>query len=753
MFQFLFKYPASIFSKGQFVLLGWWPRWILVLSICAVGVGFALLIRARLPQAAPKLRSWRAGALWLLEFALAAVLLLLLWQPALTVAELKPQQNIIAVIVDDSRSMAIADNGSVSRQTQAVNALEGGVLRELEKNYQTRLYSLDSRATRIAKLGDLHPTAASTRIGDSLKQLVAETSDLPIGAIVLMSDGEDNTGGIDLDTIAALRNRHIPVHTVGFGLEETPQDVEINDVVVAPRALENSRLSAVVTFHQRGYAGKTSTLAIRDGNKVLASHPITFAADGKLQTESLLFNAGDAGAKTLEVSIDPLAGEQNRANNAVSRVVNVSAGKMRILYVEGEPRWEYKFIRRAEDEDTNVEVASMLRTTENKIYRQGIDSPTELADGFPSRAEDLFAYQGIILGSVEAGYFTPAQQDLIRQFVDRRGGGLLLLGGRFGLADGGWSGSPVADALPVVLPSRYHTFHRDHALAELTPAGRDSLVTRLVDDPAKNAEQWKKLPYLMDDQEPGNPKPGAVVLAEMRAGGRTLPLLITQNFGRGRSAVLATSGTWRWQMSMPVGDTSHDMFWRQLLRWLVIGTPGNVVASVPNQVLYDDGLTTLSADVRDKEYQPAADAQVEARVIGPGGISTTVEMRPVADNPGVFQTDWTAPQPGSYLAEMVARRGDQELGRDVLTYQRIDGVAENFHTGQNRDLLEKLSSQTGARYWRPQELSQLPGEIPVSEAGITVRATKELWNMPALFLLILLLMCSEWLLRRKWGVV
>ena len=85
------------------------------------------------------------------------------------------------------------------------------------------------------------------------------------------------------------------------------------------------------------------------------------------------------------------------------------------------------------------QVASMLRTTENKIYRQGIENPTELADGFPSRAEDLFAYQGLILGSVEAGYFTPAQQDLIRQFVDRRGGGLLMLGGRFGLADGGWA--------------------------------------------------------------------------------------------------------------------------------------------------------------------------------------------------------------------------------------------------------------------------------------------------------------------------
>ncbi len=96
----------------------------------------------------------------------------------------------------------------------------------------------------------------------------------------------------------------------------------------------------------------------------------------------------------------------------------------------------------------------MLRTTENKIYRQGIDDPNELADGFPSQPEDLFGYQGLIIGSVEAGYFTPAQQDLIQQFVDRRGGGLLFLGGRFALADGGWGGSSLADLLPVILPDR-----------------------------------------------------------------------------------------------------------------------------------------------------------------------------------------------------------------------------------------------------------------------------------------------------------
>jgi len=206
-------------------------------------------------------------------------------------------------------------------------------------------------------------------------------------------------------------------------------------------------------------------------------------------------------------------------------------------------------------------------------------------------------------------------------------------------------------------------------------------------------------------------------------------------------------------MSQALGDPTHDMFWRQLLRWLVADTPGNVVASVPSQMLFDDGRILLSADVRDKQYQPAADARVEAHILGPNGISAMVPMAPVPDTPGTFQAKWTAGKPGSYVAEVTAGRASDELGRDVLTFERMDGVAENFHTEQNRDLLEKLSSATGGRYWRPQELSKLPGEIPLSEAGITVRETRQLWNMPAIFLLIVLLRLCEWLLRRKWGVV
>ena len=771
MFEFFFKYPRSAYARGQIALLGAWPKWMLVLLILAAAAALAWLIRSRMAEAAPVIRSWRAWVIWSLQTLLAAAVLVLLWQPAITVAELKPQQNIIAVLVDDSRSMAISEDGS-TRQAQAVKALQNGVLAGLSRSFQTRLYRVDDVPARIDGLTDLQPNAPSTRLGDSLKQLSEETSDLPIGAVVLLSDGGDNAGGISADAISALRARHIPVHTVGFGRERAQHDVELDDAVVAPRALADSRIAAKITFHQRGYAGAKINLTVGDAStgqvKILASRAVSLGPDGNLQTETLMFNIGGAGAKTLQIAAAPLQGEENTANNSLTRVVNVGSEARRILYIEGEPRWEYKFIRQAEEDDRMVQIVSSVRTSENKTYRQGISDPKELASGFPSRPEDLFAYQGLMFGSVEAGYFSPAQQELIRQFVDRRGGGLLLLGGQFALADGGWNASNLTDLLPTTLPTQVGTFHREadprsgttHTTAELAPAGVDSIITRLVDDPAANAAKWKQLPYLMDYEDPGTPKPGAAVLANMiTPEGRKMPLLITESFGRGRTAIMATGGSWRWQMSSPLGDTAHDLFWQQLLRWLVSDTPGHVAASVPAQVLLDSGAVTLTAEVRDPQYNPAPDARVEAHILGPSGVSASVEMTPVPNSPGQFQAAWSAPKTGAYLTEVTAQRADaatgtvKELGRDVLTFQRMDGVAENFHTEQNRELLEHLATQTGGQYWKPADLGKLAGSIPFSEAGVTSRETKDLWDLPLVFVVLVLLRFSEWWLRRKWGIV
>jgi uncharacterized membrane protein len=760
VFQFFFKFSRALFARGQIVFLASWPTWILWLLIVAAAAGLAALIWWYLPKPASRARKRQAEVIWALQSLLVAVLLVLLWQPALMVTELRAQQNLVAFLVDDSRSMGIVEDG-ISREAQAIKVLQGGVSAGVARRFQTRLYRFDSQLTRIADLQQLRPDGSATHIGASLQQLADETTDLPLAAVVLLSDGSDNANGVDADTLAVLRSRHIPVHTVGLGHEQAAHDVEIDAATVAPRALAESRLAAVIRFHQYGYAGRQSRLLVRDGERVLGSRDVTFAADGAPQSETVLFNVGAAGVKALQFALDVQPGEENASNNALTRLVNVDADTRSVLYFEGEPRWEYKFIRRAVEDDHALRLVAMLRTSENKLYRQNVQDPKELAEGFPTRAQDLFAYQGLVIGSVEATYFTPAQRELIREFVDRRGGGLLLLGGRYALADGGWGASSLADVLPTVLPTGKKTFHVDPANVQLTTAGSDSAITRLVDDPAANAERWKKLPYLMDYQDPGVPKPGAVTLANLEASGRNMPLLVTEQYGRGRSAVLATSGTWRWQMSLPLGDPSFSVFWQQLLRWLVTDSHGRVVATVDSPELQDDGHTALSAEVRGEDFQPVADAAVEAHILGPDGLSARVPMTPVAGAPGRFQAEWNANKAGDYLVEVTATqhpdvapgRADALLGRDVFSFRRVNGEAENFHAQQNRELLTRIATLTGGRYWRPQELAALVDEISYSPAGITTHATRALWDMPAVLLLILTLCVAEWLLRRLWGIV
>lgn len=751
MFELLFKYPWTAFEKGRVVFLAGAPSWVLAAALAIAGgvLGWQIARRARAGQTV--VRGLRVGAIWLLQSALIGLLLVLLWHPALSVAVLKPQQNVIAVLVDDSRSMALRDAGS-TRLEAARATLAGGLLAKLEAKFQVRLYSFRHQLQRIQRLEELRGEGAATRIGESLKTIAGEAGNLPIGAVVLLSDGSDNTGGVEREAIAELRGRRIPVHTVGFGNEKFQRDVEIRDVELPARALADSRLRAVVTFRHQGFE-QQARLAIRENGKLLASETITLKAGGGQQSEAVLFNAGLAGARSLEISVDPLEGETNRRNNALTRLVNIEAAKARILMVEGEPRWELKFIRRAVEEDRNLQLVSMVRTTQNKVYRQGIAHPKELEEGFPAKAEELFAFQGLILGSVEAAYFTAAQQELIRRFVDQRGGGLLLLGGRAALGDGGYEHPPLADLLPVTLPERRGTFAREEASAELTAAGRDSLICRLEERADKNLERWQKLPALADHQDAGAPKPGAVVLAEAVVGGRRTPLLVTQNYGRGRTAVFATGGSWRWQMLQDHRDQSHEAFWRQLLRWLVTGAPGPVSATTPRPVLSDETRVALRAEVRDRAFAPAADARVEARILGPGGSAAVVELRPSAQEPGVYSGEWFAIQPGSYLAEIVARRGEEEVGRDRVTFLREDGVAENFRTEQDRELLTKLARETGGRYYRPEQAGRLADEISYSEAGITVRELRDLWDMPIVFLAALALPFLQWLLRRKWGAV
>ncbi len=759
MFELLFKYPSIMFHKGEFVFGRGWPVWLLV-ALCTAAAAYVAVVafRARGRTAEPppqvSVHRWlRPLVLGALSWATLAVLLLMLWQPALSVSSLKPRQNVVAVVVDASRSMSMPGQGT-TRIAQARGLLDSNLLTALKARYPVRLYTAGATATRIETTSAIEPNEPVTRLGDSLTQVAAESATLPIGAIVLLSDGSDNAHGFDRAALSALKQARIPVHTVGFGPETLSTDIEVLTAIAPTRALPGARIPITARIRHAGFDNRPVKLTAVSEGQTLASRQITLPPGGQLATESLTIAAGKAGAMNVEIKVEPLGGELSPANNAQSVLVQIEDRVPRVLYIEGEPRWELKFIRRAAEADKDIELVSLLRTTQNKFYRQGISSPAELVNGFPTTVEEIFAYDGLIIGSVEAGAFTPAQLSLIRAFADRRGGGVLFLGGRTSLSDGAWQATEVADILPVTLSSRNNSFSRTPVKVELTQQGSLHDLTRLDDSPQTNATRWRALPPIADFQETGAPKPAALVLVEAVTPGRgRQPLLAVQPFGRGRVALLATGGTWKWQMLMDARDQSHETFWKQMLRWLVSESRSRLSARVSESVLNDTANLRIDAEVFDSSFLPNSEAAVEARITMPGGGSSIAALQPDPVRPGHYSAEFKALSAGAYVAQLTARQGDSEFARDELMFRRQDGVAEAFHPEQDRPLLENLAAQTGGRYWTPESSRDLPREIEFSEAGLSVRELHDLWDMPAAFLLLIGLKAAEWLLRRRWGAV
>jgi uncharacterized membrane protein len=746
LFELLFKYSRTTFEQGEFLFASGWPVWLLVVASLAVmtAVGYSLM------QRRDSLNVGKLIVLAGIQTAMLTLVLVLLWQPALSSDRLRSEDNSVALLIDTSASMSYGEAGE-SRLQQAVAALNDGVLEDLSADLETRLYAFSKESMTIDSLEQMPPPGPATRLGDALLGVLREARASALGAVVLISDGADNSNELNTARLAEIAGFGVPVHTVGVGRESIPEDIELESVSMTTQVMAGSRVSAQVSLRHAGSG--SAMIKVYDGDAILAAEELALPGRDGVTTHWVDFDVGEAGIKDLRFVLDAIPGERNTVNNVQYRVIEVPAERRRILYVEGEPRWEYKFIRRAVEETSPIRLASLLRTTPNKFYRQGIDDPTELENGFPEDRETLFDYDALIIGSFEAAALTPEQQENISAFVSERGGSLLMLAGLRGLADGGWGNSIVADVLPARLPDiDAPTFIRWPAKASLTTVGEDSLLTRLDSDRETNILLWEEMPDIADYQYLAEVKPGAVTLLEADIQGTTHPLLVHQRYGRGNAYILATGGTWRWQMQLPSEDQRHETFWRQMLRALAASAPLPIVLSAERLFYGDETEVTLRAEVKDKEYLPVADAAVTVSVTTPAGEAAgVVEMQAIAGEPGLYEATIQADQTGMYRFEAEARLGDDLLGSAPLAVRRADGLVEHFQIQQNRSLLENLANVTGGRYFALDELDALPETIQFSDAGILETEILDLWNMPIVFLLLLLLKTGEWLLRLFWG--
>jgi uncharacterized membrane protein len=744
MLEFLLGHSVWAFRSGELAFArGWplWPLW-LVLGLGLGGIAFTLW-RGRL--------EWpRALAVGALQAAFLALALLLLWRPVLNVEQIRDRENVVAVLVDDSGSMNSADAANApTRRDQAVTALQGGVLDGIAAHSQLRLFAFSDRAGTVESLQELPGGAASSRIGDALDTVVQMAASVPLAAVVLVSDGADTGDTLNEAALARLSAAGIPVHAVGVGPESYDNDLELEQLQVQQGAVAGATVRATVSIrHQKQRAAR---VRIYDGGKLVAAQDVALNPAPGLTTVPVEFPAGEAGVRDLRVVVDAARDETRLGNNQRTAVLEVDARRRAVLYLEGEPRWEYKFIRRAMEGDRSLRIASAVRATPNRYYRQGVGSATELENGFPASEAELFGYDAVIIGSLEAPALSQEQHQWLKDFVDRRGGSLLMLAGRDGLGDGGWSRVPIAPLLPAKLPAGGQRAYGMLAnKPRLTPYGREAPIGRLVADPAANEKAWQALPPLADYEDPGALRPGAVVMLETEAGQQVLPLLVTQRYGRGATWLLATATTWRWQMQMPLADQSHETFWRQLFYTLVAPSPPRVSLQPERAAYEDDAAVTLDAEVLDESFRPLPQAEIRIEASSERGAVVPARLEPSGRGDGRYTVAVDAREPGLYRVQLAASAAGKPVGEAVAHLRRTDGVLEQFGSWQHRPMLERIARDTGGRYWTLQDLAGLPEAIRYSRAGMVERQTLDLWNMPLAFLLLALLKGGEWLLRRRW---
>jgi uncharacterized membrane protein len=388
-----------------------------------------------------------------------------------------------------------------------------------------------------------------------------------------------------------------------------------------------------------------------------------------------------------------------------------------------------------------------------------VDDGEQLAGGFPKTREELFGYRGLVLGSIEAAAFTGDQLRMIAEFVERRGGGLLMLGGPRAFGEGGYVGTPVADALPVVM-ARAAVVAADGPAAMTriqvapTRAGSGSAVTQISGTESASAARWKGLPQVTSVNALTEVKPGATILLngtdERR---RSRVVLASQRYGRGKAIAFPVLDSWRWQMhaSIPVEDQTHEQFWRQLMRWLVDGVPAVVDARAVERVEPGEPVT-LTAAVVDGTFVELNDARVVAHVTPPSGESFDVPLQWNGERAGEYEGMFvTAPQ-GMYEIRIEASRAGTSLGSGLTHVRAAPGDAEYFNATMNSTRLKRIAAETGGRFYTPETIAGLPEDLRYAGRGVMSVEERELWHMPVVLLALVGLLCGEWGYRRLMGL-
>ena len=749
IFEFLFKYRPLVFEQGDFAIRA---PWAIALGAAAVAGALTLRTYAQVrgnsqPLDRAVLAAIRLGAIAVVAFCLL--------QPVVVLSSVVPQQNFLGVLVDDSRSMQIADRDETERLRFVEDRLRaGGDLRTaLEERFALRFFGFSTETDRLDDVDELTYRGTRTHLGQALERAHEELTGVPLSGLVVVTDGADNADGGLGESLLPIQAAGIPVFTVGLGRETFDRDIQLSRVETPRRVLRGAALVVDAVVTHRGYRGETVTVQVEDEGRIVGSEEVELGRDGEPRTVRLRFTAAEEGPRLFTFRVSPRPGEMVTQNNVRDALMLVENHSEKVLYFEGEPRFEVKFLRRAVADDENLHVSILQRTAENKFMRLDVEDADDLVGGFPTTRADLYRYSGLVLGSIEANYFTPDQLRMIADFVNNRGGGLLMLGSQRSFAEGGYAGTPVADVLPVVLgdAEAEEDFFVEVAV-EPTRAGATHAATQIAESEELSVDRWNELPPITIVNPITEVKPGATTL--LTSASDDLVVLAFQRYGAGKSLAFPVQDSWMWQMhaDIAVEDMTHETFWRRMLRWLVDGVPDQITAELPADRVEPGQAVTLLATVGDANFEEINNSAVIASVTHPDGDFTDRRMEWTAEADGEYRATFIPPTEGFYEVRIEALSGDELIGEDVTWLQVAPSDAEYYDSTMRTALLERIADETGGRRYTPDTVASLPDDVQFVGGGVTVVEERDLWDMPVLLLLLGTLVLGEWGYRRFRGL-
>ncbi|MED5377076.1 MAG: hypothetical protein VYC24_03230 [Acidobacteriota bacterium] len=756
LFELLFKYRPLVFRQGDFVLASPWSL-LLISIVIVVGTAVTLSTYAR---ARGKSTPVDRNILSALRLMALATVVFCLFRPVLVLSSIVPQQNVLGILIDNSRSMEIADRDNEPRHTFVDRSFESETSRlraALADRFALRFFKFSSATERLTDLNELDYEGTRTDLGSALNRARDELSGVPLSGLVVVSDGADNSESVLTESLRGLSTDGIPVYTVGLGHEAFERDIQLSRVEMPRSVLQGTSLVIDVVIGQVGYSGTSIVVQAEDEGRLVSTEDVQLPANGEPATVRMRLTATETGPRIFRFSVPVQAGEMVTQNNVREVLIVVEDRREKILYFEGEPRFEVKFVRRAVADDENLQVVVLQRTADNKYLRLDVDDADTLVGGFPKTREELFQYRGLILGSIEARYFTPDQLRMIASFVNQRGGGFLMLGGRSAFAEGGYVGTPIADILPVVLGEPL-LIDGEPAFTEITVsptrAGQTHPVMQVDDTEEASAERWRNLPAVSSLNPIFETKPGATTLLTGTSESDERIVLAFQRYGAGKTLALPIQDSWMWQMHADVApdDMTHELFWRRLLRWLVDGVPDQVVASVRRDHVEPGEPIELLTEVVDGTYLSMNNSQVIAEMTSPSGDFVEIPLDWTTEHDGEYKGHITPTEEGLYRIRVEATNNDNLVGTDMAYFFASASDDEFFDSAMRAPLLRRIADETSGQFYTVDTVESLPEDIAYTGAGVTIVEELELWDMPILLLLLIVLVGSEWGYRRIRGL-